>query len=164
MHETWKALPGYPGYEASTLGRIRSLLAGTPRIRKPKRLNSGYLWLPLFRGSRSNTGGMTVHRAVLLAFRGECPPGHEAAHHDGDRLNNCLSNLRWKKHVHNEADKERHGTRPNGVRHYDAQLTEDDVRAIRSSTEPLKTLAARHGTTYQNIWCVRHRKSWRHVH
>ena len=47
---------------------------------------------------------------VVLAFLGPPPfPGAHAAHFDGDKLNNRLSNLRWASPAENEADKRRHG-------------------------------------------------------
>jgi hypothetical protein len=57
-------------------------------------------------------------------------------------------------------------TRPRGEGHYEARVTEDDVREIRrrvESGEQLQTLADAYGMTKQGIWRIVHRRSWKHV-
>jgi hypothetical protein len=49
-----------------------------------------------------------VHRLVLAAFVGPCPPGNDACHGDGDPTNNRLTNLRWDTHRENMRDMVRH--------------------------------------------------------
>jgi hypothetical protein len=44
-----------------------------------------------------------VHRAVLEAFVGSCPPRHEASHLDNDPFNNRLENLAWETAKENMA-------------------------------------------------------------
>ncbi len=114
--EEWHDIPSLPGYQASTLGRIRSAVrplrdALGRRYILPSKLRAlsvapnGYL--------RFNARGRqrTVHRAVLEAFVGPCPtPNHQAAHWDGDKTNCQLDNLRWATRAENAADKIRHGT------------------------------------------------------
>jgi hypothetical protein len=51
-----------------------------------------------------------AHYLVLTAFTGPRPAGCQAAHGDGDKLNNALGNLRWASPRENNADKIRHGT------------------------------------------------------
>lgn len=70
--ERWEPIPGFPGYEASSLGRIRSfirarIVAGVkqPRILKQKPNKDGYLLVCVTRKQR------TVHRLVACAFLGE---------------------------------------------------------------------------------------------
>lgn len=119
--ERWAPIPGWEGlYEVSDHGRVRSLprvvksndAGGTRwwngRVRKPTLYNNGYYYVALTgRGRRER---FAIHRLVLLAFAGPCPPSHEALHGDGDRGNNRLSNLRWGTSKENAADRDRHGT------------------------------------------------------
>jgi hypothetical protein len=79
-------------------------------VLKPTPTSSGYQSIKL-RGR-----GRYVHRLMLEAFVGPCPTGHQAAHCDGDRHNNVLTNLRWATRKENEADKLRHGTHQYGAR------------------------------------------------
>lgn len=113
--EIWKTIPGYEGaYEASNLGRIRSLARrvrlvarGTettrsvpPRILRPGRQNpSGHMTVALGKGN-----SQSVHVLILLTFVGPAPEGCECLHKDGDAANNTLENLRWGTRSENLID------------------------------------------------------------
>lgn len=97
MQETWKVIPSLNNlYSASTLGRIRRNrrsqgTRGDPL--KPGQLPAGYLFvIPCVNGKPQNC---RVHRLVLEAFKGPCPPGLCANHKDGDKTNNAPANLEW---------------------------------------------------------------------
>ena len=62
--------------------------------------------------------GGVLHQAVLMAFVGERPEGHEACHNDGNPANNVVANLRWDTRASNAADAVRHGRVPRGDDHY----------------------------------------------
>jgi hypothetical protein len=106
--ERWLPVSGFPAYEVSDLGRVRSVRAG--RLLKPARINSlGHLQVKLYRNGKQH--GRLVHRLVLEAFVGPCPPGMEARHvATNDTSNNRLTNLAWGTYSENEADKKIHGT------------------------------------------------------
>lgn len=126
--EVWRTIPGYEGlYEVSDQGRVRSLdrvvaqrgrksrmfpgvvlkhnLVGT-RYREP---GQGYHAVTLAYASDDHRRAY-VHRLVMAAFIGPCPPGMEACHEDGDPRNNALYNLRYDTPSANNMDKWRHGT------------------------------------------------------
>ena len=123
MAEIWKPIPGHEGaYEASDLGRVRSLDRVTDRGRRwkgrlmtPCPLPNDYLIVTLWRDGRQRTP--LVHRLVLLTFVGPAPAGTEALHADGDRSNNRLDNLSWGTHSQNQYDQVAHGT------HFNASKT-----------------------------------------
>lgn len=50
-----------------------------------------------------------------------------------------------------------------GSEHWIAKITEDDVRAIRSSTEDQRVIASRYGITQSTVSDIKRRKSWRHI-
>lgn len=103
----WKAIPGYPGYEASDSGQIRStarVIARRPSLHRPNLLTRALrerILKPVLKSDghvQVGVGGGRVqlaHRLVLLAFVGPCPAGHEAMHLSGVPDDNRLSNLRW---------------------------------------------------------------------
>lgn len=111
MTEIWRAVPGLVGYEASNLGSVRSLRRHQPCILKPSLDHGGYRMV--FPSVDGQNRTYAIHRMVLLAFVGPRPPGMQIRHLDGDRSNNCLSNLRYGTPSENVQDAVRHGTRAN---------------------------------------------------
>ncbi|UKL14973.1 HNH endonuclease [Pseudomonas phage hairong] len=138
--ERWTTIVGYPKYEVSDHGRVRSLihfdLNGVPRLLalipcSKKKGVAKYLMVGLVRnGVKENR---MIHRLVLEHFVGPAPtPRHQGAHNDGDGFNNYWENLRWATQAENEADKVLHGTAATGVSHGKSVLTEAQVREILS--------------------------------
>lgn len=108
--EEWRVIPGFPGYEASSFGRIRSLKTHngvTGRILSQSKNGHGYFQVGPYANGQINIS--KVHRLVALAFHGPCPPGLETRHLDGNRLNNRPENLRYGTHSENGQDMVRHG-------------------------------------------------------
>lgn len=137
MTEEWRDVPGFPGYEVSSLGRVRSWkrFGGFGKLpTEPKPVvggihKAGYPIVGLSaNGKRSH---LLVHRLVLEAFVGPCPEDMECAHLNGNRSDARLSNLAWKTHLDNEKDKIEHGTVLKGSKHGCARLDEDNVIALR---------------------------------
>jgi hypothetical protein len=110
--EVWKPIPGHDGYEASSLGRIRSvdrvIYHGGKRI-PVRRLHGRILKL------QTNAHGGHLHvqmanktyrvqRLIMLTFVGECPEGLEVCHNVANVNNNRLDNLRYDTRISNRAD------------------------------------------------------------
>jgi hypothetical protein len=55
---------------------------------------------------------MLKSNVILLTFRGQRPPGHQALHWDDDPQNDELSNLRWGTREDNIADMRRNQNLP----------------------------------------------------
>lgn len=85
--EIWKDVVGFSNYEVSDQGRVRNKT--TKQIRSFS-YNHGYPQVDLYPGQKTRT----IHRLVADAFLGE-HPGMQVNHIDGDKNNNCLSNLEW---------------------------------------------------------------------
>ena len=140
--ETWKPVVGWEGlYEVSSEGRLKTLKRTIQtkhgvlrtrgaRVLKANITNHGYVMATLTRNGCQHYE--TVHRLVLKAFVGPCPPGMEACHGNGVRTDNRLINLRWATHSENEADKRLHGTNCAGSKCGSAKLTESQVRSIKA--------------------------------
>lgn len=106
--ETRVPIPGFPGYEASSLGQVISHKQRAERVLRTWAHQDGYPMVNLW-GPRGRQG-FTVHSLVALAFIGPRPGGMEVCHNDGDCLNNVPSNLRYGTRTENEHDKRQHGT------------------------------------------------------
>jgi len=111
--EHWLPVVGYEGaYEVSDLGNARSLArvdaqgaSRRQRTLKPSRLDAwGHLGIKLRRQS------FYVHRLVLEAFIGPCPPGMEGCHWNDIPDDNHLTNLRWATKSANRFDCVRNGS------------------------------------------------------
>lgn len=111
--ERWQSIPGFLGYQASSLGRIRSVdrtlsdgrTAGgvvLTATEDPK----GYLRVTLSIGGKPAT--RPVHVLVCLAFHGRRPRGQEALHQNGIKSDCSSSNLTWGTRSKNELDKASH--------------------------------------------------------
>ncbi len=107
--EYWLPIPDSGGhYEASSLGRVRSLDRTLPwghtvrrqpgRVLKPGRDRNGYLCLCICHDGLRQTSN--VHRLVARAFHGEAL-GREVNHKDGDKTNNRPENLEWCSRAQN---------------------------------------------------------------
>lgn len=162
MNETWLPIPGWPSYEASSLGRIRRRGANTSEPRKPYAGKWGHLWLCMRDGGRRRC--VSVHRLVALAFHGLPPsPRHEAAHNDGDATNNRPENVRWATRSENERDKVRHGRSNRGERQHMARLTAERVVEIRSllcSGASQSEIAARFSVARTTVQSIANGRSW----
>lgn len=109
---------------------------------------------------------VAVSVVVCETFHGPRPEAHHAAHENGDALDNRASNLSWKSAAENEADKRRHGTALQGVKHHQAKLDEDAVRSIRrqhAAGVPRGTLAKMYGVSPAHINRIASRGTWTHI-
>jgi hypothetical protein len=171
--EEWRDVPGWEGeYQASSFGRVRSVARLVnysdgrrrrypDRLLTPQQLADGRWKVSFWRNNQMEN--CLVSKAVALAFHGDRPTGCECRHLDGDHGNNRPSNLAWGTHVENEADKLGHGTRLLGERHFNAKLTEEDVRRIRASRDTAASEATRYGIHEMHVYRIRRGERWGHV-
>ncbi len=127
----------------------------------------GYLSVSVRRPGHVLPQRVYVHTAVLLAWRGPAPAGHEGRHLNGDVTDNRAENLEWSTHKANVADKHRHGTasRPGRAGVPARVLTPADVAEMRSLWPgvSIRALAERFGVGRTTAGDVVRGKSWRGV-
>jgi len=179
--EIWKPVPDLNYYEVSSHGRVRSLDrvqhinnrwgGTTKRVLKGRILSgkkhpngSGITYLVIYVGDKKE---IYLNRAVCSAFHGNPPTDkHEAAHLDGNPLNNRPDNLAWKTPKENSADKIIHGTSGKGSKNSRAIL--DEAKAVEiikrySSGESAESLAEEQGVCYGTVIGIASGKIWPHV-
>lgn len=184
MVEDWRPVAGFSNYEVSNFGRVRRVVPDSRnhacRVLTPWLNNKGYQIVTLCQGGIQRK--VLVHRLVCWAFHGEpTSPDLDAAHGDGNPLNNCEGNLRWSTRAENMADCIDHGTRRTGARHWSrerpesiakgeqhgrAMLCEEDVRTIRDAPFYIglgRALAENYGVSTALISKIRNRKIWKHL-
>ena len=115
--EIWKQIPGHKGYEASNLGRIRSIDRWVKfgngnrfwrgRILRQYTLWSGYKTTHLGKAHVNRY----IHHLICLAFRGKTPEGLEIRHYNDNKNDNKLANLKFGTRAANNTDRLRNGIR-----------------------------------------------------
>ena len=178
--EEWRPIPGLDHYEASNLGRVRSLdrkLDIIGRWGPMRRFHKGRIlrlrpkptgWGAIYAAFYVDGGQYwQANRAVCSAFHGPIPSRkHEAAHLDGDTLNDRPENLIWARPVENAAHKIGHGTAPIGSKNGTAILDENSILLILSrysDGDNAISLGARFGVGAGTIRGIVGGRDWRHV-
>jgi NUMOD4 motif/Helix-turn-helix domain/HNH endonuclease len=178
--EVWKEIPGFPGYEVSNQGRVRSywrkvglgykkgtkqILDTEPqRIRKHSFTKYGYPQVRLSHDGKKYT--LLVHQLVLLLFIGPCPPGMESCHNDGKPAHCTWDNLRWDTRSGNHMDKHQHGTATAGEKCPLAKLTDKkvlEIRKLHAQGYSQRKLAKMFNVVPQTINYIIHRRNWAHL-
>lgn len=162
----WKSHPDCFDYEVSQFGQVRRVVQSyrgkpVPYLLGQRSGNSGYLFVSLTLGGKPRN--VSVSRLVLRTFVGDPPSSkHHAAHNDGNKLNNILTNLRWASPSENQGDKREHGTafRPRF-------LTEDQVISMRREYADLdvsfRDIARKYGVSVPTAHGVVVGRYWPHL-
>ena len=105
MEETWKDIPEYEGlYQASTLGRIRSVERFVPgkkgffKLMKSvilKHTTAGRGYASVMLSKNGVTKRWNVHRLIALTFIPNPNNLPEVNHKDENKKHNVCSNLEW---------------------------------------------------------------------
>lgn len=182
MGEIWKAVPRFPEYQVSSLGRVRRSVPDIQgkncgKIIKGWIANSGYRQVRIRRGGIYYS--LLVNRLVCHAFHGEPPtPKHHASHRDGNKTNNRKGNVRWLSASENNMERHKHGTMltgdrhptrympscvPRGSGHGNAKLNERQVSKIRKDKRANTKIALDYGVSPSLIGKVKKRIFWTHV-
>jgi hypothetical protein len=104
-HEEFRDITGWPEYQVSNFGRIKSV-SRVVRGKQGPRKHVGRILKPFGVGKSREYLGVVlcdggkikrarVHVLVANAFIGDCPDGYEVDHRDFDTKNNCAQNLRY---------------------------------------------------------------------
>lgn len=171
--ERWKTIASIPGYEISSLGRVRNIIVRrgsyVGRILKPSPWQNAagitYLFVNLHVDKQ--TKRRSIHRLVCEAFHGPCPPDKShAAHRNSRSMDNRAKNLYWATAKENCADKVLSGTAQRGSRQASAVLTESDIPHIREALaqgKKQKDVARLYRVDRTLISKIARRINWTHV-
>lgn len=112
--EIWKDIPELEGlYQASNLGRIKSVKRiakkeyRNNRIVKEKIMNGsknedGYLKVHITNKEKNINKVLFIHRLIAKTFISNPNNLPQINHKDGNKLNNCITNLEWCTNLYNQ--------------------------------------------------------------
>lgn len=161
----YRPIPGFPGYIVGTNARVFSCRYGPWRELNRRLATDGYVYVNFRPKGQPHVQG--VHRLMLLAFVGPCPPGMETRHLDGVRNHNELSNLAWGTRDENAADRVRHGTSNKGQTNGRSKLKDQQAAEIKQllagSAMPIRLIAERFEVTAGLILLINRGTAWEHL-
>jgi hypothetical protein len=170
--ERWLPIDGWPGYDVSAWGRVRSWWGGgggkqgqraiidQPKLIGNHKVASGHRSVLLYRNQSTEKWRAKHHTLVLQTFVGSRPKGKIACHNNGDPCDNRIENLRWDSYKSNQIDRLKHGKSTKQV------LTDALVSVVwkmivegRGSTEIARDLAI----SVSTVSAVRSGLTWTHI-
>lgn len=173
--EEWRPIPGYEHYEASNLGRIRSVeryvwALSRARIMVQKHMKervlkgclhrNGYRTVQLPRlDGQEGWRHMCVNRLVYAAFVRPPRDDEEIDHIDRVRDNNRIDNLQPLSVAANRALR----TYRLGSLNHNCKLDVHKVREIRAAAGRHHEIASRYGVSRQSVGLIKNRKVWAHL-
>lgn len=121
MTEIWKALPGVPGVEVSTLGRVRTLDRVVSTEKKTqftegrilKQYDNGHGYFITSIPVDGKWASKKVHRIVAQTFIPNQDNLQQVNHRDCNRKNNNVENLEWCDNSYNVRYREKYGKAEN---------------------------------------------------
>ena len=158
--EQWEFVQDFENYLISTLGNVKTVNG------KPKKIvydNKGYGRVELWKNNKGRK--FRIHRLVAEAFIPN-PLGKEQVNHiDGNKKNNCVSNLEWVTPKENI----RHAIENNlssikyGSKNLSSKLNEDDVLYIRENAginKSVRELSEIYNVSTTTIYNIINYKKW----
>ena len=93
IKEIWKPIEGYPDYEVSSMGRVKSLKYGKEKILKNCKDGKGYLYVNLCKEGKPKN--YFIHRLVAQAFLPNPNNLPQVNHRNENKTDNRVENLEY---------------------------------------------------------------------
>lgn len=175
--EIWKDVVGFEGlYTVSNMGRVKSSekivryrwgeRVNKARILKPNNLDQRYDQVTLCRNKYQKK--ITVHRLVVITFLDMDATKNSINHKDGNKRNNCASNLEWCTQKENIDHAYKlglmHGRK--GEKHPNSLLTNDNVAQMKAMLKDgarTRDLVKIFNVSEDVIYQIKVGNSWKHI-
>lgn len=132
---------------------------------KSTRVNKGYLIVRIKMSGKVKE--FSVHRLVAIAFIPNPKGKPQVNHIDGNPLNCHVSNLEWTTAKENTAHAYQTGLAPVGTNRWNSMWTDKDVKLMRykfdNNISTVRQMADEYEVTYQNIYQIVKRITWKHL-
>lgn len=160
--EQWRSIDGFPDYQISDFGRVKSFKRSTPKILSPC-YTQYYASLDLrLYGIKYRK---YIHHLVADAFL-ECRSGLDVRHLDGNKYNNLLTNLALGTRKDNMNDARIHGTLVRGEACGSSKITAAQVielRKLRKEGVTVPKLSTMFGITLRSIYRALTGETLKHI-
>jgi DNA-binding transcriptional regulator YiaG len=173
--EEWRGVEGFPGYQVSNLGRVKSLdrlimregrrtkkIQG--RMLSPRRGLYGHATVSLCPATAGVPQVRQVPYLVLHAFVGAPQVGQICLHIDGDAANNKLVNLRWAsraEHATHLMARDAYARGNRGASKFTGSQIEEIRAKYKQPFVTQKQLAVEYGVGTSTINRIVHNVVWR---
>lgn len=166
MNEKWLSIAGFPDYQVSNMGRVRSrkksikfpLPENGWRILKGGKDKDGYRRLVLC--TEDNRKSVKIAHLVYEAFIGERSPDKVIRHRNGNNQDDRAENLKQGTQAENINDKFEHGTIARGCSHGKSKLSESQAKQIKSSNLSTTELAKMNGVSLSCVCDIKAGRTW----
>lgn len=163
----WRVPPGYDNlYQVSKAGEVKNVKSG--RLLKPQLDIDGYKRVMILRNGKRTFA--KIARLVALSFLKNKNNKPEVNHKDGNKTNDCITNLEWVTAKENTAHALHNKLRKPkcGIEHANSKLTNMQVAEIKSVSNLIKhgdiiRLAKHYHVTRERIRSIIRDKAWKHI-
>lgn len=162
MIEIWKNINGYDDYQASNLGRIKTIANSASRkerILKPLTHPRGYFRVALWRNGKSKF--LFIHRIIAITFIDNPDNKPTVNHIDGNKSNNYSNNLEWTTYRENMNHAIENKISACGERNGRSKLNSIQVDEIRNSTLKQYEIAEKYNVSRGTISRIKTKKGWK---
>lgn len=166
MSEIWKDIEGFPKYQISNLGRVRSLKFREPRSILIQSGENGYFYVCFY--SRGKPKVKDLHRIVAIHFVSNPHSKKQVNHINGNKLDNRAENLEWVTPSENQQHSIRIGLRNDrGEESINSKLTKEQVLDMRKIYQEENItyleLSKRFGVHKDYVGLIINKKRWAHI-
>ena len=159
--EQWKVIKGFENYLVSSLGNVKTINGKLKKVVYDSKNDYGYveLW-------KNNKGKkFRIHRLVAETFIPNTLGKEQVNHIDGDKKNNCISNLEWvtpKENIRHAIENDLSSIKY-GSKNLASKLKEEDVKYIRENAginKSVKELSEIYNVSTTTIYNIINYKKW----
>lgn len=159
--EQWEFVKGFENYLVSSLGNVKTINGKLRKVVYDSKNDYGYveLW-------KNNKGKkFRIHRLVAETFIPNTLGKEQVNHIDGDKKNNCVSNLEWvtpKENIRHAIENDLSSIKY-GSKNLSSKLKEEDVKYIRENArinKSVKELSEIYNVSTTTIYNIINYKKW----